>query len=252
MMKIVVAMKQIPDLQQVRIKNRRPILEDVPLTFGNIDRNALEAGVLIREQVGGSVTVVAAGKEGLEDTVKEALAAGADQAYLIIYDEREDMESSISAGLLAEAIKQLGSPDLVLFGEGSGDNYSSQVGSRVAEFLDLPQVGYVERIEVAEGKVLVTRSLEDGQEVLEVTLPAVLTVVADLNQPRIPSVTQILKAGKKPRKVMSAQELLGAVPTPKVTTLSNLAPEIERKKIQVGSADELVQKLRAEGLLGRA
>lgn len=251
-MNIVVAMKQIPDLQQVRIKNRRPILEDVPLTFGNIDRNALEAGVLIKEQVGGSVTVVAAGKEGLEDTVKEALAAGADQAYLIIYDEREDMESSISAGLLAEAIKQLGSPDLVLFGEGSGDNYSSQVGSRVAEFLDLPQVGYVERIEVAEGKVLVTRSLEDGQEVLEVTLPAVLTVVADLNQPRIPSVTQILKAGKKPRKVMSAQELLGAVPTPKVTTLSNLAPEIERKKIQVGSADELVQKLRAEGLLGRA
>lgn len=251
-MNIVVAMKQIPDLQQVRIKNRRPILEDVPLTFGNIDRNALEAGVLIKEQVGGSVTVVAAGKEGLEDTVKEALAAGADQAYLIIYDEREDMESSISAGLLAEAIKQLGSPDLVLFGEGSGDNYSSQVGSRVAELLDLPQVGYVERIEVAEGKVLVTRSLEDGQEVLEVTLPAVLTVVADLNQPRIPSVTQILKAGKKPRKVMSAQELLGAVPTPKVTTLSNLAPEIERKKIQVGSADELVQKLRAEGLLGRA
>jgi len=251
-MNIVVAMKQIPDLQQVRIKNRRPILEDVPLTFGNIDRNALEAGVLIREQVGGSVTVVAAGKEGLEDTVKEALAVGADQAYLIIYDEREDMESSISAGLLAEAIKQLGSPDLVLFGEGSGDNYSSQVGSRVAELLDLPQVGYVERIEVAEGKVLVTRSLEDGQEVLEVTLPAVLTVVADLNQPRIPSVTQILKAGKKPRKVMSAQELLGAVPTPKVTTLSNLAPEIERKKIQVGSADELVQKLRAEGLLGRA
>ncbi|NSW82795.1 MAG: electron transfer flavoprotein subunit beta/FixA family protein [Syntrophothermus sp.] len=251
-MNIVVAMKQIPDLQQVRIKNRRPILEDVPLTFGNIDRNALEAGVLIREQVGGSVTVVAAGKEGLEDTVKEALAVGADQAYLIIYDEREDMESSISAGLLAEAIKQLGSPDLVLFGEGSGDNYSSQVGSRVAELLDLPQVGYVERIEVAEGKVLVTRSLEDGQEVLEVTLPAVLTVVADLNQPRIPSVTQILKAGKKPRKVMSAQELLGAAPTPKVTTLSNLAPEIERKKIQVGSANELVQKLRAEGLLGRA
>ncbi|HHV76394.1 MAG TPA: electron transfer flavoprotein subunit beta/FixA family protein [Syntrophothermus lipocalidus] len=251
-MNIVVAMKQIPDLQQIRIRNKKPLLEDVPQTFGNIDRNALEAAVLIKEEVGGSVTVVAVGKEGVEDTVKEALAAGADQAYLIIYDEREDMESSISARLLAEAIKQLGLVDLVLFGEGSGDNYSSQVGSRVAEVLHLPQVGYVEKIELAEGKVLVTRSLEDGQEVLEVTLPAVLTVVADLNQPRIPSVTQILKAGKKPRKVVSAQELLGAVPTPKVTTLSNLAPEIERKKIQVGSANELVQKLRAEGLLGRA
>jgi len=251
-MNIVVAMKQIPDLQQIRIRNKKPLLEDVPQTFGNIDRNALEAAVLIKEEVGGSVTVVAVGKEGLEDTVKEALAAGADQAYLIIHDGREGFESSINARLIAEAIKQLGSVDLVLFGEGSGDNYSSQVGSRVAELLDLPQVGYVERIELAEGKVLVTRSLEDGQEVLEVTLPAVLTVVADLNQPRIPSVTQILKAGKKPRKVVSAQELLGAVPTPKVTTLSNLAPEIERKKIQVGSANELVQKLRAEGLLGRA
>lgn len=251
-MNIVVAMKQIPDLQQVRIKNRKPILDDVPLTFGNIDRNALEAAVLIKEQVGGSVTVVAAGKEGLEDTVKEALAAGADQAYLIICNEQEDIESSISAKLLAEAIKQLGSVDLVLFGEGSGDNYSSQVGSRVAELLDLPQVGYVEKIELTAGELVVTRSLEDGKEVVQVALPAVLTVVTDLNQPRIPSVTQILKAGRKPKKVMSDQELLGAVPTPKVKTLSNLAPEIKRKQIQVGTAVELVEKLQAEGFLGRA
>ncbi|ADI01243.1 electron transfer flavoprotein subunit beta/FixA family protein [Syntrophothermus lipocalidus] len=251
-MNIVVAMKQIPDLQQIRIRNKKPLLEDVPQTFGNIDRNALEAAVLIKEEVGGSVTVVAVGKEGLEDTVKEALAAGADQAYLIIHDEREGFESSINARLIAEAIKQLGSVDLVLFGEGSGDNYSSQVGSRVAELLDLPQVGYVERIELAEGKVLVTRSLEDGQEVLEVTLPAVLTVVADLNQPRIPSVTQILKAGKKPKKTVSPQELAGVLPPPKINTISNLAPEIERKKIRVKSVAELVEKLRAEGLLGRA
>ncbi len=250
-MNIVVAMKQIPDLQQVRIKNRKPVLQDVPLTFGNIDRNALEAGVLIKEQFGGSVTVVAAGKEGLEDTVKEALAAGADQAYLIICDAQEETESSVSAELLAKATQQLGSVDLILCGEGSGDNYSSQVGSRLAELLDLPQVGYVEKIEIADGKVLATRSLEDGQEVIEVALPAVLTVVADLNQPRIPSVTQILKAGKKPRTVVSVKELLGDVPAPKVMTLSNLAPEIERKRTRVANADELVQKLRAEGLLGR-
>jgi electron transfer flavoprotein beta subunit len=83
-MNIVVAMKQIPDLQQIRIRNRKPVFDDVPMTLGAIDKNALELGVSIKENLGGKVTVLSAGNEDLEDTIKEALAAGADEAFLIL------------------------------------------------------------------------------------------------------------------------------------------------------------------------
>jgi electron transfer flavoprotein beta subunit len=141
-MNIVVAMKQIPDLQQIRISNRRPVLEDVPLTFGSIDKSALEAAVVIRESSGEEkVLVLSAGTEELEDTIKEALAAGGDEACLIIDESLAEADSSMIAQVLAAGIKQLDNVDLILFGEGSGDNYSGQVGSRVARLLGLPQVG---------------------------------------------------------------------------------------------------------------
>ena len=145
-MNIVVAMKQIPDLQQIRIRNRKPVLDDVALTFGNIDKNALEAGVQLKEATGGNLIVVSVGSEALEDTIKEALAAGADEAYMVLNDELEEMESSRSARLIGETIKKMDDVGIILFGEGSGDNYSGQVGSRVAQILGLPQVGYAKSI----------------------------------------------------------------------------------------------------------
>lgn len=250
-MNIVVAMKQIPDLQQIRIRNRKPVLDDVPLTFGNIDKNALEAGARCKEETGGQLIVVSVGSEELEDTVKEALAAGADEAHLVVCTGVDTLESSISALVIAEAIKNIGKVDLILCGEGSGDNYSSQVGSRVAELLNLPQVGYASEIKIQGDSALVTRSLEDCEEVLEVKLPAVVTVVADLNQPRIPSVTQILKAGRKPKKIMSVDDLNLELPEAGTETVSNLAPEVQRKRIKVKDAAELVKALQAEGLMGR-
>ncbi|HHW60566.1 MAG TPA: electron transfer flavoprotein beta subunit/FixA family protein, partial [Syntrophomonadaceae bacterium] len=91
-MNIVVAMKQIPDLQQIRIRNREPVMDDVPLTLGNIDKNALEAGVNLKEALDGKVIALSVGNEDLEDTIKEALAAGADEAFLIADDELEDLD----------------------------------------------------------------------------------------------------------------------------------------------------------------
>ncbi|HEX3011397.1 MAG TPA: electron transfer flavoprotein subunit beta/FixA family protein, partial [Syntrophomonadaceae bacterium] len=194
-MNIIVAMKQIPDLQQIRIRDRKPVLDDVNYTFGNIDKNALEAAVQIKETVDAKVTVLCVGSEELEDTVKEALAAGADEAKLVINEKA--LDSAMNAQLIAAAVKEA-QPDLLLFGEGSGDNYSSQVGSRVAQILGLPQVNYATKVEVQDGGAIVTRSLEDCDEIIKVDLPAVISVAADLNHPRIPSVMQILKAGKKP------------------------------------------------------
>jgi electron transfer flavoprotein beta subunit len=240
-------MKQIPDLQQIRIRDRQPVLEGVQLTFGSIDKNALEAAVQIKEKIDSQVIVVAVGNSELEETIKEALAVGADEARLVLCEE--ELDSSQSARLIAAAIKQIHAVDLILLGEGSGDNYSSQVGSRVAELLGLPQAGYVNRIEVDGELVRVTRSLEDCEQELEVRLPAVLTVTSAINTVRIPSVTQILKAGRKPKETMDASDL--GIPAVTIATLSNLAPEIKRRQIEVKSVAELARALSDEGFGGR-
>jgi len=246
-MNIVVAMKQIPDLQQIRIRNRKPVLDDVALTFGNIDKNALEAGVQLKEETGSNLIVVSVGNEALEDTIKEALAAGADEAYLVLDDEINDMESSSSARLIAESIKKIEDVGIILFGEGSGDNYSGQVGSRVASILGLPQVGYAQSISINGNSVTVTRSLEDCEEVLEAELPIVVSVMADINEPRIPSVSQILKAGRKPKEILE----LNVTGDSMLETLSNLAPEMQRKQIEVETIEKLLKVLDNEGLLRR-
>lgn len=252
-MNIVVAMKQIPDLQQIRIRNRQPLFDDVPLTLGTIDKNALEAAVVLKEADESiKVTVLSAGNEEVEDTIKEALAAGADEAFLILDDALEGADSAAIAAVLAAAIKQMDGVDLILFGEGSGDNYSGQVGSRVAELLNLPQVGYVSSMEIKGGQAVVTRTLEDCDEVVEIALPGIISVMAGLNEPRIPSVTQILKAGKKPKEVLELDEVDVDIKKLAFTeTISNLAPESNRKKIVVKSVDELLQGLRSENLIGR-
>lgn len=246
-MNIVVAMKQIPDLQQIRIRNRQPVLDDVALTFGNIDKNALEAGVQLKEAVGGNLIVVSVGNEALEDTIKEALAAGADEAYLVADDELEDLESSNSASLIAQAIKKMDDVGIIIFGEGSGDNYSGQVSSRVAALLGLPQVGYAKSISINGNMAAVTRALEDCEEVLEAELPIVVSVLADINEPRIPSVSQILKAGRKPKDILE----LDVSGDGMLATISNLAPEMQRKQIEIETIEKLLKVLENEGLLRR-
>jgi len=251
-MNIVVAVKQVPDLQQVRIRNRQPILEGVPLTLGRIDKNALEAGLQLKEANGSNLIVLCAGNEEVEETIKEALAAGADEAYLVLDNRLADMDGSLSASLLAAAIKKIDDVGLLLFGEGSGDNYSGQVSSRVAEILGYPQIGYASRIEL-EGKIArVTRTLEDSEEVLEVELPLVVGVLGDINEPRIPSVTQILKAGRKPKEIIELDDLdIDLSANKRIATLSNLAPKNERKRAAVKTVNDLVSALQAEGFAGR-
>ncbi|MDD3023549.1 MAG: electron transfer flavoprotein subunit beta/FixA family protein [Syntrophomonadaceae bacterium] len=251
-MNIVVAMKQIPDLQQIRIRNRKPVFDDVPMTLGAIDKNALEAGINLRESQGGKVTVLSAGNEDLEDTIKEALAAGADEAFLVLDEALGNAGSDVAAMVLAASIKKMEAVDLILFGEGSADNYSGQVGSRVAALLDWPQIGYASSLELNGNILRATRSLEDGEEIVEVNLPAVVTVISGINEPRIPSVTQILKAGKKPKEVLETDDLNLEIPAEaKVVSLSNLAPESERKRSVLKSVDELVQALKNENMIGR-
>ncbi len=258
-MNILVCVKQTYDLQQVRIRKetRQPVLENIPLTLGNIDKNALEEAVRLKEKFGGKITVLSAGPESLEDTLKEALAMGADEAVLVAAPELGSIESALSAALLAKAVAQAGPYDLILLGEGSTDNYSGQVGPRLAEILSLPQVAFARSLAV-EGRTLkALRSLEDSFEEVEVELPALVTVVSEINEPRIPAVTQILKAGRKPKRVLRPDDL-GIRPGEfafQTLTISNLAPLQNRKGIlfKDGAKDipALVKALEEEGLVRR-
>jgi electron transfer flavoprotein beta subunit len=255
-MNMVVCVKQTVDLQQIRIRRetREPVLENIPLTLGTIDKSALEAAVRLKDKTGGKIFALSVGPETLEETIKEALAMGADEAILVTAPELEGAESTVAAFLLAGAIRQMEGCDLILLGEGSADNYSGQVGPRLAEILDLPQITYVKSLEVEGRKVKAVRSLEDFLEEVEVELPALVTVVSEINEPRIPSVTQILKAGRKPKKILKPADLSGKIPGMErsVETLSNLAPVQERKGILfkdgLKELPGLVQALKEEGV----
>ncbi len=261
-MNIIVCMKQIPDLQQIRIKERKPVLEGVPLIFGDMDKNALEEAVRIKEKMGtGKITVLALGPAKLKDTIKEALAIGADEAVLLIDPAFAGSDSAATAKALAKAIQKMGGYDLILCGEGSTDNYSGQVGPRLAELLDLPQITYVRELEVADGKIKAVRNMEESFEVVEADLPAVVTVAAEINTPRLASLKQILQAARKPVQTWTPADLglagdaVGAKGTA-VEVLSNLAPETARKQVVFkGELDEvignLVDALIKEGVLGR-
>lgn len=251
-MNIVVAVKQVPDVQQIRIRNREPVMEGVPYTIGKIDKNALELGVQLKEATAAQLLVLAAGNEEVEETLKEALAIGADEAYLVLDDEIDNMESAQIAAILAAATKKIDDIGLLLFGEGSSDNYSGQVSSRVAELLGLPQVGYASQIILDGETAKITRQLEDGEEVLAVQLPVVVSVMGDINEPRIPAVTQILKAGRKPKEILEWDDLgLELTGDKLVKTISTLAPDTNRKNMAVKDVSELVAALRSEGFIGR-
>jgi electron transfer flavoprotein beta subunit len=261
-MNIIVCMKQVIDLEQIRIKpdSRQPVLDGLPVLLGDFDKCALEESVRIKEKHGGKVTAVAAGSAKLKDTIKEALAIGADEAVILTDPAFQGSDTMGSARLLAKVIEKVGDYDLILLGDGSDDNYSGQVPPRLAELLNLPQVGSVREMEVVDGKVRAVRDLEEALEVVEVDLPAVISVTSELNTPRLPPLSAILKAGRKPVHTWGPDDLgitagsVGAAAST-VEVLSNLAPVQDRKEIVFEDAEEgvveLVKALQREGVLER-
>ena len=257
-MDIVVCVKTNPDLQMVRIKDREAVTEAVPYKIGDLEKNALEAAVVIRDAVGGKVVALclAEGDRKAAEDIKVALAMGADEAVVIDDPALAAPDQAAVAAALAAAVKKLGACDLLLFGEGSSDNYTGQVGARVAELLGLPQIGYARKVEAADGAVRCERSMDDMIETLEAPLPAVVTVVSEVNEPRIPGLMQIMKAKSKPLQVWSAADLGLAAPAPVREIVSNLAEEQDRKHIlfdgsAAEQADAFVNALIKEGVLGR-
>jgi len=267
-MNIIVCMKQVIDLEQIRIKpnTREPVIEGLPFLFGDFEKCALEEAVRIKEKHGGKVTALAVGSPKLRDTIKEALAIGADEAIILIEPIFQDSDAMGSARVLAKAIEKVGEYDLILLGDSSADEYSGEIPPRIAELLDLPQVGFVREIEVMTDndqmpgtkKIRVVRDMEDALEVVEMALPAVVGVTSELNTPRLAPLSAILKASRKPLNEWGPDDIgvtadeLG----PKalvVEVLSNLAPIQDRKGINYQDVEEgvteVVKALQQEGVL---
>jgi len=256
---IVVCVKTNPDLQMVRVKDRVAQTEAVPYKIGDLEKNALEAAVALRE-AGAAAKVTAlclaeSNRKAAED-IKVALAMGADEAVVVDDPALAEPDQAAVAAALAAAVKKIGACDLLLFGEGSSDNYTGQVGARVAELLGLPQIGYARKVEAADGVVRCERSMDDLLETLEAPLPAAVTVVSEINEPRIPGLMQIMKAKSKPLQVWSLADLGAGKPEPVREIVSNLAEEQDRKHIlfegtAAEQADAFVDALIREGVLGR-
>jgi len=227
-------------------------LSAVDYKISEYDRNALEEAVRLKEGGGGTVIGMTVGVPEATKGVKDALSRGVDQAYFLADPSFRELEPAQTALLLAEAIRsRIGHYDLILCGEGSGDLYAQQVGPCLAEYLNLPCLSFVQKLALDGAEVRAERRVEEGIEVVAAPLPAVVTVLPEINTPRIPGVKDTLMAGKKPVTMVGKEELppLGA---PHLRTIGVAASRMERTCERFGTdaaeIERFVDALRKKGV----
>lgn len=207
-MKIVVCIKQVPDTNEVRIDpvTGTLIREGVPSIMNPDDKNALEEALRLKDEAGAHVTVLTMGPPQAEAILREALAMGADEAVLMNDRAFAGADTWATSLTLACACKKLGY-DVIFAGRQAIDGDTAQVGPEIAERLDIPQVTYVEKVEVNGKELKVRRALEDGYETIKLNMPCLLTCIKELNQPRYMNMAGIFSCYKKEIKGMTASEL---------------------------------------------
>jgi electron transfer flavoprotein beta subunit len=258
-MHIVVCLKQVPRDNSVKINPDLSINSDgIEQIMNLFDEYAVEEGIKWNEQHGGKVTVLSLGPDEWKEQMRRALAMGATDA-LLLNDPAFTMLDTIGAARVsAAAINRLGDVDLVICGRNSTDDESGAFGPALARVLGWPQLTYVGKIsELDDNHIVAERHLEEQIETVETKLPAVITVVKDINEPRYPSLLRIKRVAKVEIPTMSAADLdLTAADLQPVTTIANRVPPPPRQKgeiIQGGDAREkvraLVEKLRAEQVI---
>ena len=212
-MDVVVCLKQVPHpdyfskivLDPVTKRVRR---EGVPLIINPVDRNAIETGLQIKERLSGKVTVMTMCPPEAREALEEALAMGADEAILLCDRAFAGADTFATAYTLAAAIKKFCPCSLILCGNETIDSGTSQVGPQLAEFLDIPHVTNARAIDsIGEDILLVERSLENGHMKVKVSLPALITVNKEINQPRLPSVAGIMEVAQKELKAYGLTDL---------------------------------------------
>lgn len=240
-MKIVTCYKVVPEDQDITVNSDRTLkLENAEAKISPYDLNAVEAAVQIKESLPECTVVgVSVGGRKYMDNQKvrkDILSRGLDSLTLVADDAFGSLLPAETAAVLAAAVSKEGF-DLVLCGEGSGDLYSQQVGTLLGQRLGVSNINAVNKITLNNGVALVERSLDEEVEVLEVKLPAVLSVTSDINVPRLPAMKAILAAGKKPVSSNSAADIGFSTAEPVSRTASVTAPEQMDRKKQIIASD---------------
>lgn len=196
-MKIVVCIKQVPNTNEVKISKETGTLirEGVPSIINPDDRNAIEEALSIKDQHPDTeVMIVCMGPPQAEHAIREALAMGADKGILLGDRAFAGSDTWATATILATAMNKIGDYDLIFCGRQAIDGDTAQVGPQIAERLGIPQITYVQKLDIQGNKVIVNRALEDGYFIVEATMPVMLTAIKELNKPRYPHMLKIIKA----------------------------------------------------------
>ncbi|SCM81912.1 putative electron transfer flavoprotein subunit (etfB-like) [uncultured Sporomusa sp.] len=247
-MQIITCFKVVPEEQDITVTASGDLVFDrAKLTISNYDLNAIEAGAQLAEAHGAMMVGLSVGAANIDESKmkKNVLSRGPESLYLAADNSFADMDTCQTATVLKAAIEKIGAYDLVICGEGSSDIYAQQVGIQLGQLLNIPTINSISKITVEGKNVIVERSLEDEIEMLEIAMPAIISVTSDINLPRIPSMKQILAAGKKTSTVWTAAEIGLAQPERTIEILETKAPKQADRKQEVieGDSDEAVQKL---------
>lgn len=264
MVNTVVLVKLAVDVGQLRIdpSTGRPLIDEAPLKISDIDRMAIEEAVRIKERYGGKITSISVLTWGpiskraseAEMPLREALAMGVDEAILIADERLLQADTKTTANVIAGAIRKMGNVDLIIAGEGTIDGFSGVVGSRVSMELNIPLITYARKIELKGNILTAERDLEDYVEVVETTIPAIVTVTREINVPRLPTLLQIRMAVKKPLRRIGLSEI-GVEVDPKVKPFMVEGVKVRRKNIMVEGktpeelVENLIRKMVDEGII---
>tara|TARA_B100001173_G_scaffold305846_1_gene311848 strand:+ start:414 stop:1163 length:750 start_codon:yes stop_codon:yes gene_type:complete len=245
-MKILVAVKRVIDYNvQIRVKEDGSgiVTDNVKMSTNPPDDNAIEEAVKIKE-AGKATEVVAVtvGEEKAQDTVRKALAVGADRGILV---KADGMVEPLAVSKVLQKIVEKEKPDLVFMGKQAIDDDCNQTGQMLAALLNWPQATFASKIEVKEKSLEVTREVDEGLETIEVNMPAIVTCDLRLNEPRYASLPNIMKAKKKPIEQISTSDL-GVDTKPRIEQMKVEEPPKRKAGIKVASVEELVQKLKNE------
>jgi electron transfer flavoprotein beta subunit len=251
-MNIIVCIKQVPDAKDVRLDPKTNTLarEGVAAIMNPFDRHALEEAVRLKEQLGGTVTALSMGPPQAKEVLLEAISCGADEGVLVSDRAFAGADTWATSYTLAKAVQALGAFDLILCGKQAIDGDTAQVGPGLAAQLKLPYVTCVQKTrEASAAAMCVERMMDDGYDVVQLPLPALLTVVKDINEPRVPSLKGKMKAKKAEIRVLSAADIqaepqcigLAGSPT-KVARVFSPEPRGNRRMFS-GTAAEQVSQL---------
>ena len=251
-MNIIVCIKQVPDTTDIRIdpETNTLIRSGVASIINPFDVYAIEEGIRLKEKFGGKVTIVTMGPPQAEAALREAISLGADEGILVSDRAFAGSDTWATSYTLSRAIHKIGDYDLIITGKQAIDGDTAQVGPGISAHLDIPQITYVKKIEEIKDKnIRAERMTEEGFEIIETPLPALITVVKEINEPRLPSLKGKMRAKKAEIKKWGAKDLdvdpdligLNGSPT-KVVKIFTPPP---RKKGQMleGEAKDISQKL---------